>query len=83
MDRNEYLNMCAKASAKRARNGCAWWAVSWEKDELVLWQGSLYVPYAYRMSFNNGKAENIAIIRDLASNTEYNVPVNDIEGVQK
>ena len=77
MERNKYLKMCQEASYKTACTG-VWWAVNWNPEELVSFEGTAYVPVDYRFGFRAGTPTHIAIIHDTKANTEYNVPLEEL-----
>lgn len=78
MERNEYVLMCQKASFKTACSG-AWWNVKWNPDELVKYQGHVFVPVDYKFGFQKGKPLHLAILHALESNTEYTALLKDVE----
>lgn len=77
MDRNEYLRKCQKASSIIAAKG-VWWQVNWESKDLVKYRGSIYIPHSLRFNYSKGKEVNVAILHDLKSNTEYSMPLEDV-----
>lgn len=78
MELNEYRKKCSAVSVKLAIYG-AWWAVKWEDKNLVKHKDSLYIPYAISFRYIKGKEYPFAILHDLRSNTEYNVPLEEVE----
>ena len=78
MERSKYLELCQRASFKIDLSG-AWWKVKWNREELVRWRESLYVPVDYRFSFRKGRALHTAILHDLQANTEYMVLLSEVE----
>lgn len=81
MDRNEYLKKCQIASYKTDTAG-AWWAVDWNKDELVQWRGELYVPVDYMFGFKGGNVTGIAILHSTKTNSEVHAALREVEGTK-
>ena len=60
MKRSDFLNRCQR------------WAVSKDKSCLVEYNGNVYSPYAYVLSFKeNGETEHTAMMKDLKANAIY------------
>ena len=81
MERGKYIELCQRASFKTDSSG-AWWKTEWNREELVRWKGSLYVPVDYRFGFRKGKALHTAILHDLKANTEYTVLLAEVEAAE-
>lgn len=77
MELNAYRKKCSAASVKLAVYG-SWWSVNWESKDLVKFRGSTYIPHSLRFNYSKGKEVNVAILHDLKSNTEYSMPLEDV-----
>lgn len=78
MERKEFIEMCQKASFKQHLSG-AWWRTHWNPEELVKYQGKLFVPIDYRFGFEKGNPRHLAILHDLEANTEYTALLEAVE----
>lgn len=64
MERNEFLKMCQRVSIKMKQSG-GWLGTAWDTDDLVRWDGALYVPISYILGFDGDKPTHTAVIRDI------------------
>lgn len=57
----------------------SWWARDYEPTDLVVLDGTAYIPFAYRMDFLHGEVLNVAILHDVNANSEVYADVERIE----
>lgn len=62
MDRNDYLKLCQKVSMYTSKS------MQIPSDLLVKHDNIAYLPYGYKMTFDEGKTLNTAILKDLKAN---------------
>lgn len=62
MDRNEYLKLCQKASMYTSKS------MQIPSNLLVKCENIAYLPYGYKMTFDEGVTLNTAILKDLKAN---------------
>lgn len=69
MDRTEYLNLCKKVSVLQPR-------VS--EECLVEYNGVIYYPQAYQLSFDKGESIHTAILHDISANSIVNCSLDNV-----
>lgn len=69
MDRTEYLNLCKKVSILLP---------SIPEDCLVEYDGVIYYPQSYQLSFDKGEAIHTAILHDLKANSVMRCPLEKV-----
>lgn len=74
MDRTEYLKLCQQVSMFTATHRQI------PLEMLVKHAEIVYYPYGYKMIFNKGIAQNIAVLHDLRANT---IMEADLERIKK
>lgn len=62
MDRNEYLKLCQKVSMYTSKS------MQIPSNLLVKCENIAYLPYGYKMTFDEGETLNTAILKDLKAN---------------
>lgn len=66
MGRSEFLKRCQKASDGHG-------------GHLVSYDGTVYIPHGYEMTFRAGKPQHRAILRDLSANSLIYVELERVE----
>ena len=66
MDRTQFLHMCQKVSM--LETGICNVKQNVSDDLKVIYNGILYYPYAYKLSFDKGQTVHTAILHDLKAN---------------
>lgn len=78
MQRNDYLQVCQKVSMLKSE--VCGIKENVPDDLKVIYNGIIYYPVAYELSFNNGKTQHTAILHDLKANS---ITSADLEAVTK
>lgn len=78
MQRNDYLQVCQKVSMLKSE--VCGIKENVPDDLKVIYNGIIYYPVAYELSFNNGKTQHTAILHDLKANS---ITSADLEAVMK
>lgn len=78
MQRNDYLQVCQKVSMLKSE--VCGIKENVPDDLKVIYNGIIYYPVAYKLSFNNGKTQHTAILHDLKANS---ITSADLEAVKK
>lgn len=69
MDRTEYLNLCKKVSVLQPHI---------PEECLVEYDGTIYYPQAYQLSFVKGETIHIAILHDISANSIVNCSLDSV-----
>lgn len=77
MERNEYLQMCQKCSV--LKSGCCGIKESVPDDLKVIYDGTIYYPVAYELSFANGETQHTAILHDLKANSVTHAELSKVD----
>lgn len=77
MDRKLYLEACQKVSA--LRSGVFGIKQDIPKKLLVTFEGRVYYPESYLLSFRDGKPIHIAVVHDLKANSVFQVGLDNLE----
>ena len=67
MDRTEFLKMCQKCSVLKSE--VCGIKENVPDDLKVIYNGIIYYPIAYELSFKNGETQHTAILHDLKANS--------------
>lgn len=76
IERNEFLKMCQKVSV--LKNGICNIKENVPDDLKVIFNGIVYYPVAYELSFDKGRTVHTAIIHDLKANSIMNVDLGKV-----
>lgn len=77
MQRNDYLQVCQKVSMLKSKSGIK---QNVPDDLKVIYNGIIYYPVAYELSFDEGRPKHTAILHDLKANS---ITSADLEKVTK
>lgn len=76
MQRTEYLEMCQKASV--LKNGLCGIKENVPDELMVIYNGIVYYPVSYELSFDKGQPTHIAILHDLNANSITNASLEKV-----
>lgn len=81
MERAEYLQMCQKCSVLKSEH-CGT-KENVPDDLKVIYDGIIYYPVAYELSFENGETQHTAVLHDLKSNSVTHAELSKVDKVLK
>ena len=81
VERAEYLQMCQKCSVLKSK--CCRIKENVPDDLKVIYNGTIYYPVAYELSFKNGKTQHTAVLHDLKSNSVTYADLSKVDKVLK
>ena len=76
MDRTEYLQMCKDVSLLESRGNIK---QNVPPELLVQYDGKVYYPQSYELSFDNGETKHKAILHELKVNAIVYVDLSKVE----
>jgi len=84
MDRQEYIKLAQSAASKWSENEFDWNKVEWKDSDLIKYDESKYIPFAYVLYFGaNGKPFHSVRIRDLKANSWIETGLDKIKKVEE
>lgn len=79
MERAEYLQMCQKCSV--LKSGILGIKEDVPDDLKAIYNGTIYYPIAYELSFKNGETQHTAILHDLKANSVTHAELSKVDKI--